>query len=517
MRLLVTLLAGATWMLAACGGGSGPLLSAGGSPVETGGTTVTASSLSAAITPAGPALDPSAAVVVQFDARVDPGSLQLTGTLAPLAGAQGWSTGGNVLTLAPPAGGWPRGLNATLDVQASGANGTAMGSPASARFVVPLQLSTGSAALAAVGQPTLGTANDLPFGAPTAQSLKGVYGSPAITPDGRLFIADYGNSRVLGYPSLPGASGATADLVLGQADFTSVTGGTPTQNRLSQPTQISIGGGRLSVADFGNSRVLLWNSVPSASGALPDVVLGQSGFTSNSGGCGANRLNFPESALLAPGGKLIVADTENHRVLVWNSVPTASGAAPDLVIGQGSLTRCRRNDDNQDNVADPAPSARTLYRPGGVWSDGRRLVVNDRDNNRVLVWNTFPTANFQPADLVLGQGSFTTGAANDDDQNGVLDSNPSARTLRQPYGGVHSNGVQLAIGDSGNNRVLVWNSFPTASFQPADAVLGQSGFGTAAPGTSATTMNMPTGVLFHQDKLLVSDRNNHRLLVLQSP
>jgi len=37
-------------------------------------------------------------------------------------------------------------------------------------------------------------------------------------------------------------------------------------------------------------------------------------------------------------GKLFVADTQNHRVLIFNSIPTANGAAADLVLGQKSLT-----------------------------------------------------------------------------------------------------------------------------------------------------------------------------------
>ena len=32
----------------------------------------------------------------------------------------------------------------------------------------------------------------------------------------------------------------------------------------------------------------------------------------------------------------------------------------------------------------------------------------DTQNNRVLIWNTIPTKNNQPADLVLGAPNFTT-------------------------------------------------------------------------------------------------------------
>ena len=48
-------------------------------------------------------------------------------------------------------------------------------------------------------------------------------------------------------------------------------------------------------------------------------------------------------------------------------------------------------------------TASSFDRPAAVWTDGNRVIVSDRDNNRVLLWNSWPTANNQPADLVLGQ------------------------------------------------------------------------------------------------------------------
>ncbi len=145
----------------------------------------------------------------------------------------------------------------------------------------------------------------------------------------------------------------------------------------------------------------------------------------------------------------------------------------------------------------------------------------------MLIWNSFPTTNFQPADLVLGQSDFTHNQYNDDNQDGVADATPTARTLFDPYVGVWSNGRQLFVTDSSNNRVLVWNSFPTTNFQPADEVLGQSDFvhdqynddnqdGTPDATASARTLNYPVGVFVRRDKLLITDNGNHRVLVFKS-
>ena len=93
-----------------------------------------------------------------------------------------------------------------------------------------------------------------------------------------------------------------------------------------------------------------------------------------------------------------MADTDNNRVLIWNTIPASNTAAPALVLGQTSFTAFQT----------PQPvNATSLRGPQGVWIQGNRLFVADTLNHRVLIWNSFPTQNNQPADLVLGQTSFT--------------------------------------------------------------------------------------------------------------
>ena len=183
------------------------------------------------------------------------------------------------------------------------------------------------------------------------------------------------------------------------------------------------------------------------------------------------------------------------------------------MLGQQDATQCAHNDDDQDGTIDTTPTARTLYSPSSVWTDGTRLVVSDFGNHRVLVWNSFPTRHFQPADTVLGQSDFAHSTANDDDQNGAVDTTPSARTLYRPLA-VTGNGVQLAVADFENNRVLIWNRMPTAPFQPADVVLGQGDFnrsqyndtdqdGVRDATPSAYTTSSPNGLLFHGNRLVM--------------
>jgi len=69
-----------------------------------------------------------------------------------------------------------------------------------------------------------------------------------------------------------------------------------------------------------------------------------------------------------------------------------------------------------------------------VAGNGVQLAVADNDNNRVLIWSRMPTASFQPADVVLGQGDFTRFQYNDTDQDGVANATPSAYTTSHPTG-----------------------------------------------------------------------------------
>lgn len=349
-------------------------------------------------------------------------------------------------------------------------------------------------------------------GTPEANTLNRPGGSALAY--GMFFIVDTNNNRVLGFDSLPSVNNVNADFVLGQADFTSDAEGSGI-NDFKRPNGVAIGNEKMAISDSFNYRVLLYNSVPGSGSAQPDVVVGEFG-------CAQDKMRAPGGVEITDNGKLIVTDPGNSRILIWNSLPTQDGQGADLVLGQSDFTHCDENDDDQDGVADATPTARTLQTPRGVWSDGDRLVVADRRNNRVLIWNSFPAVNFQPADIVLGQGDFTHSERNDDDQDGSADSEPSGRTFNLP-GSIDSNGVQLAVSDQINHRVLIWNRFPTSSFEPADLVLGQGDFnhdwyndddqvGANDGAPTARTLKSPAGVQFTEGGLLVTDSANHRVL-----
>lgn len=356
-----------------------------------------------------------------------------------------------------------------------------------------LSFSNGAPAALVMGQTSF-TAS-LPSATPATMSAPA--GAPALV-DGKLYLPDTGNHRVVGYGSVPTSSGALFSILLGQTLWTGNMPGPISATSLASPAGVAASGGDLTVADTGNDRVLIYNGAPTLTHAPATVAVGQSGLYSSGGTrCLADRLRAPKAAFVV-GGKLIVADTGNHRVLIWDSVPTASGTPADLVLGQSDFVSCTAN-------AGIPRSARTLASPSGVWSDGTRLVVADTGNHRVLIWTTFPTTDDQPADLVLGQATMAAATPTG-----------TAAGLSSPAS-VTSNGNQLFVADTGNNRVLVWNGFPTGNDGAADRVLGQADLTHSAAnrgaGPDADTLSGPQGVQVYDGMLLVADTGNSRTLL----
>lgn len=181
-------------------------------------------------------------------------------------------------------------------------------------------------------------------------------------------------------------------------------------------------------------------------------------------------LGAKENPLLAPrgvhlaGGRLFVSDTGQNRVFIWNKLPSEDHQPPDVVLGQLLKADTGRN-------AGGKVSASSLMYPSGIWSDGKKLIVADAWNHRVLIWHSIPTEDGQAADVVVGQKDFI---GNEPNVNGI-GTNPFAQSLNWPYG-VTSDGERLFIADTGNRRVLVYDQIPTKNFAAADNVIGKNGF-----------------------------------------
>jgi len=91
------------------------------------------------------------------------------------------------------------------------------------------------------------------------------------------------------------------------------------------------------------------------------------------------------------------------------------------------------------------------------------------------------------------------------------DAQPSSSTMYAPRG-VWLDDERLIVCDSGNHRILIWHSIPTSDQTPADVVLCQPSFeseGPAAHGRGPENgLRLPTGVIVVDGKLVVGASRN---------
>jgi streptogramin lyase len=157
--------------------------------------------------------------------------------------------------------------------------------------------------------------------------------------NGRLWIADGGNHRVLGFDDAAAillANGAAADAVLGQADFTSGQpnrGGAASAATLSSPFGVYADpAGNLWVSEVNTRRVLRYNSVTAKpDGGDADLVLGQAGFTTIAIGIAINTIDQPVHLSEGPDGSILIPDFRGDRVLRFDPVnvgPTITLTGP---------------------------------------------------------------------------------------------------------------------------------------------------------------------------------------------
>lgn len=339
-----------------------------------------------------------------------------------------------------------------------------------------------------LGQEIFTTA-DFNHGGQSASSLLNPTG---VTLDeaGRLWVLDRGNYRALMWSPAPPASFAPAALVVGASNFTSGGADTCTASTFSGGFQLAAGGGKLLITSAACHRVMIWNPAPTTNGAAANTVLGQTSLSGATPGNGAGDLNTP-NGVWTDGTRVAVADTQNHRVLIWTSFPTTNKQPADLVIGQPGFGT---------STSPNPPTGATMSSPQSVYSDGVRLFVADSENYRVLVWRSFPTVNGQSADFAIGQPDLTS-------KEYKVDASHVGRNV-----GLTTVGDHLFIGDYSDNRVLVYSPIPTAPGVSASFVLGQPSFETNSAGTAQETLRFPFNLAVGGDKLYVADFGNHRVL-----
>jgi len=142
-----------------------------------------------------------------------------------------------------------------------------------------------------------------------------------------------------------------------------------------------------------------------------------------------------------------------------------------------------------------------------------QVIVADDDNNRVLIYS-LPLTTGQAADVVLGQGGFTTAT------NGV-----TAATLSAPGTIAMDRAGNLYVAEDGNCRVTQFQP-PFSTGMSASVVFGQPNLttGNCAAATSASSLGNALGLdqvfgvaVDRFGNLWVADSGSSRVLEYQQP
>lgn len=269
----------------------------------------------------------------------------------------------------------------------------------------------------------------------------------------------------------------------------------PSPSTMYAPRGVCLTDDAVIVADTGNHRILIWHgSLPGADHQDADVVLGQPDMVSEAPG-----LLFLPTGVLVTDGRLVVADAWHHRILVWDDVPTTSATPPSLVLGQHDL-------DGVDEGCGPD----RFYWPFGIAVIDGRFWVTDTGNRRVLGWSGGLPQPGCPADIVLGQPDFHSRGEN-------RDGPVSAASLRWPHA-ITAAGDTIFVADAGNHRVVGWRGDLSAE-RPADVVIGQPSFDSAYElpyrPQGPRSFRFPYAVTASPSgTLYIADTSNNRLMVL---
>lgn len=298
-----------------------------------------------------------------------------------------------------------------------------------------------------------------------------------------------------------------AELQLGAPSYVATAfGDADMSSGMYEPIGVSVDSSdSVYVSDTGGHRVMRWGTTPATDGAaMSNVLMKQSASQWSWFSSCSNGANRPEQMTSFGAGGLAVADRYNHRIAIFPSELTADGGTATVFLGQANSSSC------QPNRSTSTPAANTLSAPASVWTDGTKVAVADTQNNRILLWDAFPTTGASAA-RVLGQANFTSRSIN---RGGAL----NLSGVDNPKG-VWFDGTRLYVADSGNHRVLVWNSWP-ASGAAADYVIGQANGSSVNTSCSNNRLEYPaavtTATIGGVHRILISVEYQNRVVVLDA-
>jgi len=320
----------------------------------------------------------------------------------------------------------------------------------------------------------------------------------AAVADGRLFVADTDNNRVLAYdvPSGTfvrafgkdvggaGVNVCTSTCQAGIADSAAAA--------LSGPVGVAASGGLVFVADAANNRVMSFSAATGAFVRGYGKNVGGANTTTCAGlcqagkaGAGAGELDEPAGVAVA-GSELLVSERGNGRVSVYT-------------VATGVYTRTF--------------GAGRLAEPSGIAVSGGEVFVGERANRRVSVFDAASGAFVRALGRNVG-GSGTSACTSSCRAGGA---GPGTGRLDVPVA-LAVVGDELYVGESNNNRVSVLDAATGALRRAFGDGVGGAGADTCVSscqpggdGYAAGQFSGPSGLAVADSWVYVSDRANNRI------
>ncbi len=278
---------------------------------------------------------------------------------------------------------------------------------------------------------------------------------------GYVYVADTNNHRIQKFTS----SGVPVTMWGQYGDYSS----TPASGAgyFNYPYGVAVDTlGNVYVADTNNHRIQIFNP-----NGAPIAMWGQYGNYSSAPTIGAGYFNYPSVVAVDASGNVYVADTNNDRIQKFNS-----SGVPVTMWGQYG-----------DYSSTPASGAGYFHFPQGVAVDASgNVYVADTNNDRIQKFNS----NGVPVTM---WGQF-----------GNYQSNPAsgAGYFYYPYELAVDASGNVYVADAGNYRIQKFNS--SGTFVTMWGVFG----------ATSGKFNVPNGVAVDASGYIyVADTNNYRIQV----
>lgn len=259
---------------------------------------------------------------------------------------------------------------------------------------------------------------------------------------------------------------------------------------LTNPYQITTDGKYLYVADMGSNNIRRVEIATQIVTTFAGDVAGAAGGAGarNDGGMGNQaRFNSPRG-VTTDGTFLYVADYANHAI---RRITISSGLVESYAGTLGATA----------GATEAAAGSAALFNgPSGITTDGVNLYVADTTNNKIRKIVIGATDGTRAVSTIAGlTGGVGTAGWLDGPGAGALFSGPQ---------GIATDGTNLYIADTGNNRIrqVILSTGATSTL----AGSGAAGSLDATTGTDATFYG-PSGITTDGAYLYIADSTNHKI------